>query len=247
MEGIGDKPLNEITTDDIRQHLAGCAERVSKVTIDNKRRIYNSFFSWMEDEEHILKNPVKRIRKVRQEKKIPKPFSEEELERLRDAATGERDRAIVELLTSTGMRIGEMELLNINDVDFQAGEIVVFGKGAKERIVYLNAKARVALTKYLDSRSDKNKALFVSKGRKNPSRLMGRGAAMALKALEGKAGVENVHPHRFRRTAATIAISRGMPIEQVREMLGHVNIETTTRYAIVSERNVKASHAKYLN
>lgn len=240
------KPVELITTDDVRYYLAEkqIKRAISKATMDNERRVLSSFFQFCEDEGYIAKNPVRRIKKVKQEIRIKEPFSDEELERLRDSCESARDLAIVDLLSSTGMRIGELEPLNRSDVNFESMEIKVFGKGEKERIVYLNARAKIHLTEYLKSRADNEKALFIGM---HGGRLLRGGIETMLRTLGKKAGVENVYPHRFRRTAATQAINRGMPIEQVQQMLGHAKIETTTRYAIVSQRNVKASHEKYLN
>lgn len=241
------KEINNIETDDVRYYLATkqINKGTSRVTIDNERRILNSFFQWLEDERYITVNPVRRIKHVKQESRIKKPFSDEELERLRDGCDNKRDLAIVDVFASTGMRVGEMELLNRQDVNFGTGEIVVFGKGSKERVVYLNAKAKIHLQDYLNNRSDNNEALFTTL--RGANRLLKGGIETLIRLLGKKTGISNVHPHRFRRTAATMAINRGMPIEQVQKMLGHAKIDTTVLYAIVSQKNVKISHEKYLS
>lgn len=241
------KNLKDITSDDIRYYMAQyqIKRKISKVTLDNKRRIYNSFFSWLEDENYILRNPIKRIKKIKQDNIIKKPFSEEEVEKIRSACKTKRELAIVDILSSTAMRIGELILLDRADVDFDDKEIVVFGKGNKERTVYLNAKAKLNLKLYLKERIDTDESLFVSV-KKPHGRLGATGVETMLRKLGTLAGVKKVHPHRFRRTAATQAINRGMPIEQVQQMLGHVKIDTTVKYAIVNQNNVKNSHERFM-
>lgn len=241
------KSVGEITSDDLRYYIAvrQMKDKVSNVTVDNERRVFNSFFNWLIEEDYIEKNPMRKIKKIKTKKLIKKPLSDEDLEKIRDACGNIRELALVELLISTGMRVGELELLNRDDVDFANNEIVVFGKGSKERIVYLNAKAKLRLSQYLQTRTDKGTPLFVGK-QKPHKRLMHGQIEAVIRGLGRKAGVNKVHPHRFRRTAATTAINRGMPIEQVRDMLGHENIETTTLYTVVNQKNVKASHEKVL-
>jgi len=241
------KNLKDITSDDVRYYLAKCqmSKKLSKVTLDNKRRIYNSFFSWLEDELYISRNPMRRIKKIKQDSLIKKPFTEEEIEKIRSACTTKRELAVVDLLFSSAMRLGELALLDRPDVNFEDREIVVFGKGNKERTVYLNAKAKLNLKLYLEERKDKDPALFVSA--RNPCRRLQKGGIeLMIKTVGQRAEVQNVHPHRFRRTAATQAINRGMPIEQVQAMLGHAKIETTVRYAIVNQKNVKNSHERFM-
>ncbi len=241
------KPVQEITPDDLRYYIAirQMKDKVSNVTVDNERRVFSSFFQWLIDEDYIEKNPMRKIKKIKTEKRIKKPLADEELERIRDACKNPRELALVELFISTGMRVGEMELLNRSDVDFENNEITVFGKGSKERVVYLNAKAKLRLMQYLQSRIDNDPALFV--GLQKPHERLGMGQIEKLmRDLGNNAGIMKVHPHRFRRTSATTALNRGMPIEQVSKMLGHESIETTTIYAIVNQRNVKASHEKVL-
>ena len=240
------KPLQSVTTDDLRYFLA-TRGNISNVTLDNKRRILNSFFSWLHCEEYITKNPMARLKVIRQEKRVKKPFSEHEIECLRDACDNIRETAILDLLLSTGMRVGELHLLNRSSVDFARGELTVFGKGAKERVCYLNPKASKHLADYLASRTDKDDALIVPANNGGNRRLGITGLEKVVRDIGVRAGVKDVHPHRFRRTAATIAINRGMPVEQVQQMLGHEQIATTMRYAIVALENVKVAHAKYLS
>ena len=241
------KPLDSISTDDIRYYLAVTQQHqgYTNVTLDNKRRIFSSFFGWLTSEEYIPKNPMLKIKKPKIEKYIKNPFSEDEIEKLRFACDVDRDKAIFEVLLSTGMRVGELTGCDRDDLNMIASELKVYGKGKKERVTYLNPKAKFYLKKYLDSRTDDNNALFVSI-LKPHSRLQISGAEILVRKLGKTAGVKDVHPHRFRRTAATLALGRGMPVEQVQQMLGHEQIDTTLRYAIVSRKNVKASHEKYL-
>lgn len=242
------QPIRSITTNDIRDYLSEYQEthKVSKVTMDNMRRILSSFFSWLEDEDVIFKSPVRRIRKVKSPKVVKEVYSDETLEILRDGCTNIRDLAMVDLLSSTGMRVGEMVGLNITDVDFNNRECVVLGKGDKERIVYFDARTKVHLSNYLQSRDDDNKALFVSLLFPH-ERLKISGVETCLKKLGTDLDLGRVHPHKFRRTLATRAIDRGMPIEQVQTLLGHSKIDTTLEYAIVNQNNVKISHRKYIS
>lgn len=246
LEGI-DKRVDNIQTDDLRKYLAQHREmrNSSKTTIDNIRRIFSSFFSWLEDENYILKNPVKRIHRIKTPRVVKETLNDEELGALCDCCSNVRDLAMLELLISTGMRVGELVNLNINDVNFNERECVVFGKGEAERIVYFDARCKLHLLEYLDSRKDSNPALFVSF--KRPYNRLGiNGVEMRLKKLGEDAGVFNVHPHKFRRTMATNAIDKGMPIEQVQKLLGHMQIDTTMRYAMVNQNNVKISHRKFI-
>lgn len=241
------KAVKEYTTDDLRAYLAVFQKRhkSSKVTIDNIRRIFSSFFSWLEDEDFILKSPVRRIHKVKTGEQVKEVISDENLEKLRDNCKCIRDLAIIDMLASTGMRVGELVKLNRNDVNFAERECIVFGKGNKERVVYFNARAKLHLQEYLASRKDKNQALFVSLDKPHV-RLQISGVEMRLRDLGRDLKIPRVHPHKFRRTLATMAIDKGMPVEQVQKLLGHVKIDTTMRYAMVNQTNVKLSHRKYL-
>ncbi len=241
------KPVREITTDDLRTYLANYqkARGSSKVTIDNMRRIFSSFFGWLEDEDYILKSPVRRIRKIKSEKTIKDTFSDEGLERLRDACEEIRDLAMIDLLASTGMRVGELVRLNREDINFHERECVVFGKGSSERLVYFDARTKIHLLNYLDDRSDGNPALFVSLSLPH-ERLMIGGVETRVREIGKRAELQKVHPHKFRRTLATRAIDKGMPIEQVQRLLGHVKIDTTMHYAMVNQANVKNSHRKFI-
>ena len=246
LDGVG-KPIKEIVTEDIRQYLTNYQQErhSSRVTIDNIRRILSSFFSWLEDEDYILKSPVRRIHKVKTASNIKETYSDEALELMRDSCSEMRDLAMIDLLASTGMRVGEMVLLNRDDVDFTERECVVFGKGDKERMVYFDAQTKLHLQAYLESRSDDNPALIVSL--KSPfTRLSIGGVETRLRELGRHLGVPKVHPHKFRRTLATMAIDKGMPIEQLQQLLGHKRIDTTLQYAMVKQSNVKLAHRKYI-
>ena len=244
--GIG-KEVKYITTDDIRVYLTDyqAKKQSSRVTIDNIRRILSSFFSWLEDEDYILKSPVRRIHKVKTASNIKETYSDEALELMRDNCKEIRDLAIIDMLASTGMRIGEMVLLNREDIDFNERECIVFGKGDKERIVYFDARTKIHLQEYLYSREDDNDALFVSL--KAPfSRITIGGIESRLRKFGKQLGLQKVHPHKFRRTLATMAIDKGMPIEQLQQLLGHKRIDTTLQYAMVKQSNVKIAHRKYI-
>jgi site-specific recombinase XerD len=241
------KDVKHIVTEDIRGYLTDYQEqkKSSKVTIDNIRRILSSFFSWLEDEDYILKSPVRRIHKVKTASNIKETYSDEMLELMRDNCTEIRDLAMVDMLASTGMRVGEMVLLNRNDIDFNERECIVFGKGSKERIVYFDARTKIHLQNYLESRTDNNPALFVSL--KSPhERLKIGGIEVRLRKFGKQLGLQKVHPHKFRRTLATMAIDKGMPIEQLQQLLGHKRIDTTLQYAMVKQSNVKIAHRKYI-
>lgn len=246
LESVG-KGVSQIRTDDLREYLSKYQEEHSsgKVTIDNIRRILSSFFGWLEDEDYIVKSPVRRIHKVKAGKVIKDTYTDEDLEEMRDKCDEIRDTAIIDMLASTGMRIGEMVLLNRQDIDFAERECVVLGKGDKERIVYFDARAKLHLKQYLDSRVDDNDALFVSF--KAPyQRMTIGGIESRLRGLGSKLGIEKVYPHKFRRTLATMAIDKGMPIEQLQHLLGHQRIDTTLQYAMVKQSNVKNAHRKYI-
>ena len=241
------KDIKQIETEDIRSYLTSYQQQKQscRVTIDNIRRILSSFFSWLEDEDHILKSPVRRIHKVKAVINIKETYSDEALEMMRDNCTEPRDLAMIDMLASTGMRVGEMVLLNRNDIDFNERECVVFGKGNKERVVYFDARTKIHLKNYLQSRTDDNPALFVSL--KAPyNRMNIGGIETCLRRLGKQLGLARVHPHKFRRTLATMAIDKGMPIEQLQQLLGHKRIDTTLQYAMVKQSNVKIAHRKYI-
>lgn len=241
------KGVRHIVTDDVRSYLTEYQEKnqSSKVTIDNIRRILSSFFSWLEDEDYILKSPVRRIHKVKTGTNIKETYTDEALELMRDSCTELRDLAIIDMLASTGMRVGEMVLLNRADINFNERECVVFGKGDKERIVYFDARTKIHLQNYLNSRRDENPALFVSL-QKPHKRLQISGIEVRLREYGKRLGLSKVHPHKFRRTLATMAINKGMPIEQLQQLLGHRRIDTTLQYAMVKQSNVKIAHRKYI-
>lgn len=240
------KPYTKIESDDLRRYLNNYeVERgSSKVTIDNIRRIMSSFFSWLEDEDYIVKSPVRRIKRVKTAVVAKETFTDEQLEIVREACGNVRDRAVVDMLASTGMRIGELVKLDRRDIDFQERECIVTGKGNKQRPVYFDARAKLSLETYLASRHDANPALFVTLG--GTRRVTIGNIERTMRKLGDSINVGRVHPHKFRRTLATHAIDKGMPIEQVQKLLGHAKIKTTMHYAMVNQNNVKASHRKYL-
>lgn len=241
------KGITHMTTDDLRTYLTEYQKvnNCSKASIDNVRRNLSSFFSWLEEENYILKSPMERIHKIKVDKVIKETYSDETLELLRDNCGCLRDLAIIDLLASTGMRVGELVKLNINDIDFENRECVVFGKGNKERPVYFDARTKIHLKNYLNTRNDNDPALFVSLDAPH-ERLNISGVEIRLRQLGRRLGIQKVHPHKFRRTVATKAIDKGMPIEQVQSLLGHSQIDTTMHYAMVNQNNVKESHRKYV-
>ena len=242
-----DKGIRHIQTEDLRSYLTDYQSKnqSSRVTIDNIRRILSSFFSWLEDEDYILKSPVRCIHKVKTATNIKETYTDEDLEKMRDNCTELRDLAMIDMLASTGMRVGEMVLLNRNDIDFNERECIVFGKGSKERVVYFDARTKIHLQNYLMSRTDDNPALFVSL--KSPyERLKIGGVEVRLREFGKQLGLQRVYPHKFRRTLATTAIDKGMPIEQLQQLLGHRKIDTTLQYAMVKQSNVKIAHRKYI-
>lgn len=241
------KTIKHITTDDLRCYLSEYQQsnNSSKVTIDNIRRILSSFFGWLEDEDYILKSPVRRIHKVKSGKTIKETYTDEQLELMRDSCNEPRDLAMIDLLASTGMRVGEMVLLNKEDINFEERECIVFGKGDKERVVYFDARTKMHLQNYLCSRTDENDALFVSLSAPY-KRLEIGGVEVRLRKIGKELGIAKVHPHKFRRTLATMAIDKGMPIEQLQQLLGHQRIDTTLQYAMVKQSNVKIAHRKYI-
>lgn len=243
-----EKSLHEVTTNDVRRYLSEFQSQkgASKVTVDNVRRIFSSFFSWLEDEDYIVKSPVRRIHKVRSEITVKEVISDEHLERLRDCCRELRDLAMIDFLASTGVRVGELVKIDRGDIDFQERQCVVLGKGNKERTVYFNARTKVHLQNYLATRTDGNAALFVSLSAPH-TRLTISGVEVRMRELGRRAEVCRVHPHKFRRTLATMAIDKGMPIEQVQRLLGHCKIDTTLHYAMVNQNNVKIAHRKFIN
>lgn len=246
LSSIG-KDINTITTDDLRMYLDEYQKRsgASKVTIDNIRRILSSFFSWLEDEDYIVKSPVRRIHKVKSCKTVKETYSDEALEIMRDNTECIRDLAIIDMLVSTGIRVGELVKLNRDDIDFENRECIVLGKGNKQRKVYFDARTKIHLQRYLQSRSDDNAALFVSLQRPY-KRLLISGVEIRLRELGRRLDIHKVHPHKFRRTLATMAIDKGMPIEQVQQLLGHQSVDTTLQYAMVNQANVKLSHKRFI-
>lgn len=246
IEAVG-KSVRHIQTEDLRTYLTNYQQKnsPSRVTIDNIRRILSSFFSWLEDEDYIIKSPVRRIHKVKTATNVKETYTDEDLEKMRDNCVELRDLAIIDMLASTGMRIGEMVLLNKADIDFNERECVVFGKGDKERVVYFDARTKIHLQNYINSRTDENPALFVTL-RSPFERIKIGGIETRLRKMGKELEIEKVHPHKFRRTLATMAIDKGMPIEQLQQLLGHKRIDTTLQYAMVKQSNVKQAHRKYI-
>ena len=246
LDSIG-KSVCTIVTEDLRTYLAEYQKekQSSKVTIDNIRRIFSSFFSWLEDEDYIIKSPVRRIHRIKAASTIKETYTDEQLESMRDNCDNPRDLALIDILASTGMRVGELVLLNRDDISFDERECIVFGKGDKEPMVYFDARTKIHLQNYLDSRTDNNEALFVSL--KAPyNRMKIGGIELRLREMGKRLNIEKVHPHKFRRTLATVAIDKGMPIEQLQKLLGHQRIDTTLQYAMVKQSNVKIAHRKYI-
>jgi len=240
-------PIRKINTDEIRSYLVNYQKinNCSNVTVDNVRRNLSSFFSWLEEEDYILKSPMRRIHKIKTKKAVKEVISDEVIEKLRDNCAELRDLAMIDLLYSTGIRVGELVRLNISDLNFEQRECIVFGKGDKERRVYFDAKSKLHLQEYINSRTDDNPALFVTLNAPH-KRLKISGVEIRIRSLGRKLGFEKIHPHKFRRTMATRAIDKGMPIEQVQKILGHSQIDTTMQYAIVNQDNVKTSHRKFI-
>lgn len=242
-----DKSIKQISTNEIRNYLSEYKDNSScgSTTIDNIRRVLSSFFSWLEDEDYIMKSPVRRIHKIKTAVVVKEVLTDENLERLRDECENIRDLSLVELLISTGMRVGELVNLNINSINFEDRSCIVLGKGNKEREVYFDAKTKLHLKEYISKRNDSNDALFVSM--KEPhQRLSISGIELIIRTLGINSNISKVHPHKFRRTLATMAIDKGMPVEQVQKLLGHVKIETTMHYALVNQSNVKISHRRFI-
>jgi len=241
------KKINSIETEDLRNYLSEyqAKNNCSKVTIDNVRRILSSFFAWLEDEDYIMKSPVRRIHKVKATQTVKETYTDEELEEMRDACVEIRDLAMVDFLASTGVRVGELVNLDRVDIDMQERSCVVLGKGGKEREVYFDARTKIHLQNYLNTRTDNNSALFVSLLRPY-DRLKISGVEIRLRELGKRINIKKIHPHKFRRTMATKAIDKGMPIEQVQVLLGHRKIDTTLQYAMVNQNNVRNSHKKFI-
>ena len=242
-----EKEVVHVTTDDLRGYLNDyqAESGASKVTVDNIRRILSSFFSWLEEENYIVKSPVRRIHKVKVGKTVKETYTDEALEQMRDQCSNARDLALIDLLASTGMRVGELVKLNRSDIDYQNRECIVTGKGDKQRKVYFDARTKIHLQKYVNSRTDTNEALFVSLLAPY-NRLQISGVEIRLRQLGHELNIPKVHPHKFRRTLATMAIDKGMPIEQVQHLLGHQSLDTTLQYAMVNQNNVKLSHHRFI-
>lgn len=249
------KHIQDVTTEDVRMFIAHKKMQGNSASSqDNLRRNLSSFFTFMHEEGLIESNPLIRIKKIRQPKVVKLPFSEDELELMRNAVENVRDRAFIEFLISTGCRVSEAISVNRADIEWDMSRVMVKGKGNKFRWVYLNARSAVALRAYLETRDDNEPALFGTRatylradGTRAPRRFEISGAGNMVRKLGRKVGVDNAHPHRFRRTAATLALRRGMPIEQVSKILGHASLNTTTIYANSTEDDLAIAHRKYLS
>ena len=242
------KPVEEITEADLFLYIEMYKRKrnVSGVYLDNIRLVFSSFFGWLNIKGYISRNPAAGLDPIKAEKRIKKPLSDTDLEKLRRKCRLERDLALIEFLYSTGVRVSELVALNRQDIDFSSMDVIVYGKGAKERETYLTAASCMHLKEYLDSRTDDNEALFV--GLKSPhKRLTVSGVEEILRRLGKQTGIEKVHPHRFRRTMATNILNKGMPIEEVKEILGHVKLDTTMIYCQVNKENVRHSHRKFMS
>lgn len=240
------KDIRDLTPKDIRGYLSIYQEKrnVSLHTLNNMRLIISSFYGFLENENYIIKNPVRQIRTIRYDEIIRNPFTDEELEEIRRGCKNIRDLAIVDLLYSSGIRIGECVSLNIKDMNFSEREFVVYGKGGKERICYFNARTKIEIIDYLQTRTDRESALFVS--RKAPhERLKKGGIEHMLKDIERRTGIPDIHPHKFRRTLATNLLDKGMSLEQVQMILGHKKIETTLIYANINQNMTKINHQRF--
>lgn len=242
------KCVSDITDTDITNYLQEYKGfyNIGNRSLENMRLVFSSFFSWAANVGKIKSNPMLKIGKIKYDSKVKEPFSDKEREKLFLNCNTLRDMALIEFLYSTGIRVSESVALNISDVHFTDDELIVYGKGQKERKVYLNAKSSVYLQQYLELRTDSNEALFVSL-RKPHNRLTIQGVEAMLKRLGKRAQVSNVHPHRFRRTSATNALNKGMDLQYVSTMLGHSNPNTTMIYCTVDQNNVKLSHKKVFN
>lgn len=241
------KNVEDIDDDDLIAYMEKykALRHVSNRYMNNIRLVFNSFFRWLQRKKVIMRNPVDGLEPIKYKQAVKKPLSPEEMEKVRCACEQERDLAIVEFLYSSAVRVSELCQLNRDDICWESDDVMVLGKGNKEREVYLNARAHLHLKQYLESRTDDNPALFV--GTRAPhERLTKSGVRNILKKIGSAAGVSKVHPHRFRRTSATDLLRMGMPIEQVQELLGHVKIETTRIYCTVTKEQVRASHRRFM-
>lgn len=243
--GFLSKKLYEVEIYDLRLYLALYKEnkKVSNRTLDNIRKTISSFFSWMHDEGHIGRNPAKALKQIKYIKEVKKPFTSVEREKLKNACSFLRDLALSEFLYASGLRVSEVVSLNRENIDFTTREAYVIGKGNKERKFYLSEVCIEYLRQYLQSRTDNNRALFV--GIKAPYRRIGKeGIETAVKRLGKKAGVDNVHPHRFRRTLATDLVKKNVPIQDVAAILGHADLRTTQVYVCLDQETVKYHYNK---
>lgn len=242
------KNICDITTFDLRFYLSSYKElrNISNVTLDGMRRCIKSFFTFLYTENLINTNPSAALHQVKCEKKIKHPFTDRDLEKLKRSCQNRRDRALVEFLYSTGCRISEVISLNRDDINFDNNSIVVSGKGSKQRIVYMTDVCAMYLQEYLEERTDDNPCLFATLI--EPYRRMQKtGLEARLHKIGNIAGVDNVHPHRYRRTLATNMLNRGANIQDVACILGHEDIRTTQIYCFIDQNNVMITHNKYIS
>lgn len=239
------KELDKITATDIRLYLYNYQEshKISNRTLDMRRVVISSFFSWLTQEEYITKNPALRVNPIKHERKHKQAMTQMDLEIIRNSCKTPKELAIIEMLFSTGCRVSELVNLNIKDVNFQTKEVVLFGKGNKHRLSFLNAKAEVSLKEYLNLRKDDNTALFVS-DRKPYDRIKKSGIEAIVRRIVERSPDISTHvtPHIFRHTTATVALNRGMEVTEVSKLLGHAKIETTMEYITSSTENIKNKH-----
>lgn len=240
------KPCTEITANDVKVYLYNLKQLtgMKDVSLNNQRTYICAFFKWLFDNEYLTKNPCSNIREIKHEKYTRHPLSAIDMEKLRAVCNNDRDRALVEFFYATACRCEELVNVKIADVDFDRKEVLLFGKGRKERISYLNARAVVALQTYLKNRKGTSEYLFC-KQKRPYSKITTRTVEEIINKLGERAGIK-VSPHIIRHTTATDAISNGMPIEQVQRLLGHESITTTLIYAEVKQNNVKIGHEKYI-
>lgn len=241
------KPYKDITTNDIRFFIANreIQDRISKGTLARERGCIVRFFHWLYIEEFIDRDPSARVENIKVPKRRKQEFSELEVEKLRSATANSKESLVIELLLSTGCRVSELVSLNFRDYDQENDSITVIGKGNKQRTLYLNAKAKIALTHYLKDVPHITGPLFF--GQTVGKEMTSAGVQKLVKRLGDRAGVANVHPHRFRRTAATLARRHGMPIELVMNFLGHESIDTTLKYSMIGDEELKLSHQKFVS
>ena len=238
-------PIRKISVFHLRTYLSGEKNRgVSDSTLDGVRQVLSAYFGWLQKEGLLPADPTINLNPIKAIKKVRRPYTAIDIEKLKECCENDRDKAIMSLLLSTGCRISEICQLNKNDIDFINKEILVLGKGNKERTVFIDDVTAMLLKRYLDERKDSSEALFTGKG---TERMRPCGIRKMIHTVAERAGVENAHPHRFRRTLATTLIDHGMPIQEVAAILGHDKLDTTMKYVYLSKNNVKNSYNKFVS